>query len=67
MGAWPFLSPHLAKLFGNEPEYVGRRQAAATAVAPTCRHGKEQARIIDAPSGWDNFYRGDAKALSETF
>jgi 2-oxoglutarate dehydrogenase E1 component len=51
MGAWPFLRPHLAKLFGNEPEYVGRPAAAATAVGSHRRHGKEQARIIDAAFG----------------
>jgi 2-oxoglutarate dehydrogenase E1 component len=51
MGAWPFLRPHLTKLFGYEPEYVGRPAAAATAVGSHRRHGKEQARILDAAFG----------------
>jgi 2-oxoglutarate dehydrogenase E1 component len=51
MGAWPFLRPQLTKLFGYEPEYVGRPAAAATAVGSHRRHGKEQARIIDAAFG----------------
>jgi 2-oxoglutarate dehydrogenase E1 component len=51
MGAWPFLRPQLTELFGREPEYVGRPAAAATAVGSHRRHGKEQARIIDAAFG----------------
>jgi 2-oxoglutarate dehydrogenase E1 component len=48
MGAWPFLRPQLTRLFGREPEYIGRPAAAATAVGSHRRHGKEQAQIIDA-------------------
>jgi 2-oxoglutarate dehydrogenase E1 component len=51
MGAWPFLRPQLAGLFGREPQYVGRPATAATAVGSHRRHGKEQARIIDAAFG----------------
>jgi len=51
MGAWPFLRPQLARLFGCEPEYVGRPARAATAAGSHRRHGKEQSRIIDAAFG----------------
>ena len=51
MGAWPCLRPQLAKLFGREPEYVGRPAAAAAAVGSHRRHGQEQARILDAAFG----------------
>ncbi len=51
MGAWPFLRPQLAELFGREPEYVGRPAMAATAVGSHRRHGQEQARILDAAFG----------------
>jgi 2-oxoglutarate dehydrogenase E1 component len=51
MGAWPFLRPHLTRLFGFEPEYVGRPAMAATAVGSHHRHGQEQTRIIDAAFG----------------
>jgi 2-oxoglutarate dehydrogenase E1 component len=51
MGAWPFLRPHLTRLFGREPEYVGRPPAAATAAGSHRRHSKEQGRIIDAAFG----------------
>ncbi len=51
MGAWPFLRPHLASLFGREPEYVGRPPMAANAAGSHRRHGKEQARIVDTAFG----------------
>jgi 2-oxoglutarate dehydrogenase E1 component len=51
MGAWPFLRPQLAKLFGREPEYVGRPAMAASAVGSHRRHGQEQAQIIDMAFG----------------
>ncbi|TLM67328.1 MAG: 2-oxoglutarate dehydrogenase E1 component [Deltaproteobacteria bacterium] len=51
MGAWPFLRPQLNRLFGVEPEYVGRPAMAATAVGSHRRHGKEQALIIDRAYG----------------
>jgi 2-oxoglutarate dehydrogenase E1 component len=51
MGAWPFLRPQLAKLFGREPEYVGRPAMAASAVGSHRRHGQEQALIIDTAFG----------------
>ncbi len=51
MGAWPFLRPQLAQLFGREPDYAGRPAMAATAVGSHRRHGQEQARIIDQAFG----------------
>jgi 2-oxoglutarate dehydrogenase E1 component len=51
MGAWPFLRPHLVRLFGREPEFVGRPPAAATAVGSHRRHGKEQTLLLDRAFG----------------
>jgi 2-oxoglutarate dehydrogenase E1 component len=51
MGAWPFLRPQLTRLFGREPEYVGRPPMAATAAGSHRRHGREQSRIIDSAFG----------------
>ncbi|NJC87229.1 MAG: 2-oxoglutarate dehydrogenase E1 component [Desulfuromonas sp.] len=51
MGAWPFLRPQLASLFGRGIEYVGRPAMATTAVGSHRRHGQEQALIIDTAFG----------------
>jgi len=46
MGAWPYLRSRLARLLGKEPEYVGRKEAAAPATGSHRRHAEEQAQII---------------------
>ena len=48
MGAWSFLRPHLTRLLGKEPSYIGRPAAAATAVGSHHRHQQEQQEVIDA-------------------
>jgi len=46
MGAWSFLRPHLARLLGSEPLYVGRKAAASPAVGSHRLYKEEQERIV---------------------
>jgi 2-oxoglutarate dehydrogenase E1 component len=46
MGAWSFMRPHLAALFGREPRYIGRPPLAAPATGSHKQHQEEQERII---------------------
>ncbi|MBE2887413.1 2-oxoglutarate dehydrogenase E1 component [Geobacter anodireducens] len=46
MGAWSFLRPHLADLFGREPRYVGRPDNDVPAVGSHRLHGVEQERVV---------------------
>lgn len=48
MGAWSFIRPCLAGIFGREPRYVGRPENDVPAVGSHRLHGEEQARIISA-------------------
>jgi 2-oxoglutarate dehydrogenase E1 component len=48
MGPWPHLQYRLARALGRDPEYCGRRAAAAPAVGSHRRHNVEQQQIIDA-------------------
>jgi 2-oxoglutarate dehydrogenase E1 component len=48
MGPWPHLQYPLAKALARDPEYCGRRAAAAPAVGSHRRHRKEQQQIIDS-------------------
>jgi 2-oxoglutarate dehydrogenase E1 component len=48
MGAWPFLRRKLAALLGDEPQYIGRDEAAAPATGSHRRHAEEQAAVIAA-------------------
>jgi 2-oxoglutarate dehydrogenase E1 component len=47
MGPWPHLQYRLARALGRDPEYCGRRAAAAPAVGSHRRHRVEQQQIID--------------------
>lgn len=48
MGPWPHLQYPLARALGRDPEYCGRRAAAAPAVGSHRRHREEQQQIIDS-------------------
>jgi 2-oxoglutarate dehydrogenase E1 component len=51
MGPWPHLQYRLGRAIGRNPEYCGRRAAAAPAVGSHRRHKDEQQQIIDAALG----------------
>ncbi len=51
MGPWPHLQYRLGRAIGKNPEYCGRRAAAAPAVGSHRRHKQEQQQIIDAALG----------------
>ena len=51
MGPWPHLQYRLSRAIGRNPEYCGRRAAAAPAVGSHRRHKEEQQQIIDAALG----------------
>jgi 2-oxoglutarate dehydrogenase E1 component len=51
MGPWPHLQYRLGRAIGRNPEYCGRRAAAAPAVGSHRRHKEEQQQIIDAALG----------------
>ena len=46
-GAWSFLRPHLREIFGRDPEYVGRSEAASPAVGSHRLHNREQEKILE--------------------
>ena len=46
-GAWDYLRPQLRELIGREPEYVGRKRSASTAVGSNRIHKVEQQQILD--------------------
>ena len=46
-GGWDYLRPRLRELIGTEPEYVGRKRSASTAVGSHRIHKKEQQDILD--------------------
>ncbi len=48
MGPWPHLHTTLIRALGREPEYCGRRPAAAPAVGSHRRHKEEQQQIVDS-------------------
>ena len=48
MGAWPFLRSELQKTLDEEPRYIGRNAAAATAVGSHRRHQEEQRELIES-------------------
>ena len=48
MGPWPHLQYRLSRAIGRNPEYCGRRAAAAPAVGSHRRHREEQQQIIDS-------------------
>ena len=44
--AWRFIEPHLERIFGRAPVYVGRPAAASTATGSASTHQKEQKRVL---------------------
>jgi 2-oxoglutarate dehydrogenase E1 component len=51
MGPWPHLQYRLGRAIGRNPEYCGRKAAAAPAVGSHRRHREEQQQIIDSALG----------------
>ncbi len=51
MGPWPHLQYRLSRAIGRNPEYCGRKAAAAPAVGSHRRHREEQQQIIDLALG----------------
>lgn len=47
MGAWSFISPHLLKVSGKVPVYVGRKESASPAVGSLALHKHEQSKIVE--------------------
>ncbi|MDA3902014.1 MAG: 2-oxoglutarate dehydrogenase E1 component [Desulfuromusa sp.] len=47
-GAWDYLRPQLRELIGREPEYIGRKRSASTAVGSNRIHKIEQQHILDS-------------------
>jgi 2-oxoglutarate dehydrogenase E1 component len=45
-GAWSFVRPHLRRILGRDPEYVGRDEAASPAVGSHRMHKVEQEAIL---------------------
>ncbi|HEY7822970.1 MAG TPA: multifunctional oxoglutarate decarboxylase/oxoglutarate dehydrogenase thiamine pyrophosphate-binding subunit/dihydrolipoyllysine-residue succinyltransferase subunit, partial [Acidimicrobiia bacterium] len=45
-GAWRFIEPHLARIFGRPPSYVGRPASASTATGSAATHREEQEEIV---------------------
>ncbi len=46
-GAWDYLRPRLRDLIGREPQYIGRKRSASTAVGSNRLHRIEQQQILD--------------------
>lgn len=47
-GGWDYLRPQLRELIGREPEYIGRKRSASTAVGSNRIHRIEQQQILDS-------------------
>ncbi len=47
-GGWDYLRPQLRELIGREPEYIGRKRSASTAVGSNRIHRIEQQHILDS-------------------
>jgi 2-oxoglutarate dehydrogenase E1 component len=47
MGAWTFIAPQLAEIFGREPIYAGRDAAASPAVGTVALHKLELAALLN--------------------
>ncbi|HSM44953.1 MAG TPA: 2-oxoglutarate dehydrogenase E1 component, partial [Acidimicrobiia bacterium] len=45
-GAWRFIEPHLTRIFGTAPTYVGRPASASTATGSARTHQEQQARVV---------------------
>ena len=45
-GAWRFIEPHLARIFGRPPAYVGRPASASTATGSAHTHREEQEKVV---------------------
>ncbi len=53
-GAWNHLRPQLAEILGQEPQYIGRDEAASPAVGSHKTHQHEQQTILDQALGRKN-------------
>jgi 2-oxoglutarate dehydrogenase E1 component len=47
MGGWSFIRHYLSELLGEEPRYVGRKEAASPAVGSPRTHREKQENIIN--------------------
>ncbi|MFP3882032.1 MAG: multifunctional oxoglutarate decarboxylase/oxoglutarate dehydrogenase thiamine pyrophosphate-binding subunit/dihydrolipoyllysine-residue succinyltransferase subunit [Actinomycetota bacterium] len=45
-GAWRFIEPHLARIFGRPPSYVGRPASASTATGSARTHREVQEKVL---------------------
>jgi 2-oxoglutarate dehydrogenase E1 component len=45
-GGWAFIRPRLRELFGREPLYIGRNEAASPAVGSHRLHNREQEKLV---------------------
>ncbi len=48
MGAWTFMRPHLRRVTGREPLYVGRPERASTAEGYAGKHARRQRALVEA-------------------
>jgi len=46
MGAWIHIRPHVAKILGADPRYVGRGEAASPATGSIRQHKQEQEQLL---------------------
>ncbi len=46
-GAWSFIAPHLTRVLGRHPHYVGREEAAAPAVGSHRLHKEQQEALLE--------------------
>lgn len=49
MGAWAFVRPRFEHMCGQQLQYSGRKEAAATAVGSLKHHYEEVKEIVSAP------------------
>lgn len=45
-GAWRFIAPHLERIFGRRPTYLGRPASASTATGSARTHQREQEKLL---------------------
>ena len=53
MGAWPFICPHLEKIIGHWPAYIGRPEAASPATGFPAIYRQQQEAILERALGRD--------------
>lgn len=51
MGAWPYLRPHLEKIIGRHPTYIGRPEAASPATGFPAIYKRQQEAVLEKALG----------------